>query len=116
MGRQTMNTCAHHSCERPGRLKGYCKAHYQQLTRQGHTTDLRVWHHGEEDPKTILLQSKREDAAGCWIWTGSIHSTGYAFVQVGGKRHRVHRLAYERSEERRVGKECVSTCRSRWSP
>src|SRR3546814_20539640 len=23
---------------------------------------------------------------------------------------------YERSEERRVGKECVGTCRSRWSP
>src|SRR3546814_2280437 len=25
-------------------------------------------------------------------------------------------LSCERSEERRVGKECVSTCRSRWSP
>src|SRR3546814_11800207 len=25
-------------------------------------------------------------------------------------------LAAMRSEERRVGKECVSTCRSRWSP
>src|SRR3546814_19310222 len=25
-------------------------------------------------------------------------------------------LAVERSEERRVGKGCVSTCRSRWSP
>src|SRR3546814_5781466 len=25
-------------------------------------------------------------------------------------------LAEHRSEERRVGKECVSTCRSRWSP
>src|SRR3546814_17554462 len=25
-------------------------------------------------------------------------------------------LAGQRSEERRVGKECVSTCRSRWSP
>src|SRR3546814_8834127 len=24
--------------------------------------------------------------------------------------------AWNRSEERRVGKECVSTCRSRWSP
>src|SRR3546814_2478872 len=24
--------------------------------------------------------------------------------------------AWGRSEERRVGKECVSTCRSRWSP
>src|SRR3546814_11532473 len=25
-------------------------------------------------------------------------------------------LQFHRSEERRVGKECVSTCRSRWSP
>src|SRR3546814_5906003 len=27
-----------------------------------------------------------------------------------------HAAALLRSEERRVGKECVSTCRSRWSP
>src|SRR3546814_4870572 len=27
-----------------------------------------------------------------------------------------HQLEANRSEERRVGKECVSTCRSRWSP
>src|SRR3546814_8239326 len=27
-----------------------------------------------------------------------------------------HTPAAHRSEERRVGKECVSTCRSRWSP
>src|SRR3546814_11359776 len=27
-----------------------------------------------------------------------------------------HALERRRSEERRVGKECVSTCRSRWSP
>src|SRR3546814_8728589 len=26
------------------------------------------------------------------------------------------RAPFSRSEERRVGKECVSTCRSRWSP
>src|SRR3546814_15305364 len=26
------------------------------------------------------------------------------------------RRVYTRSEERRVGQECVSTCRSRWSP
>src|SRR3546814_10068051 len=28
----------------------------------------------------------------------------------------INSLTYIRSEERRVGKECVSTCRSRWSP
>src|SRR3546814_13998188 len=35
-------------------------------------------------------------------------------------QRRLHHLEIERllrrSEERRVGKECVSTCRSRWSP
>src|SRR3546814_2498806 len=29
---------------------------------------------------------------------------------------RDRRVNWKRSEERRVGKECVSTCRSRWSP
>src|SRR3546814_13022162 len=39
-------------------------------------------------------------------------------VPVDGQRllrYELH-LANFRSEERRVGKECVSTCRSRWSP
>src|SRR3546814_2579237 len=31
-------------------------------------------------------------------------------------RERPDRNVVQRSEERRVGKECVSTCRSRWSP
>src|SRR3546814_9420728 len=30
--------------------------------------------------------------------------------------HRTKARHLPRSEERRVGKECVSTCRSRWSP
>src|SRR3546814_15525475 len=33
-----------------------------------------------------------------------------------GAADRAHQLGGSRSEERRVGKECVSTCRSRWSP
>src|SRR3546814_20576880 len=32
--------------------------------------------------------------------------------QVDANKHIIH----SRSEARRVGKECVSTCRSRWSP
>src|SRR3546814_5416917 len=33
-----------------------------------------------------------------------------------GRARESHRQRGLRSEERRVGKECVSTCRSRWSP
>src|SRR3546814_7335766 len=33
-----------------------------------------------------------------------------------GKKWKRSKATTQRSEERRVGKECVSTCRSRWSP
>src|SRR3546814_19461690 len=36
-------------------------------------------------------------------------------LHIAGADHFVD-AATQRSEERRVGKECVSTCRSRWSP
>src|SRR3546814_13145146 len=39
---------------------------------------------------------------------------GLRQAEVEGTRARC--AGDERSEERRVGKECVSTCRSRWSP
>src|SRR3546814_18895866 len=37
-------------------------------------------------------------------------------VLVARKDFPANNVAELRSEERRVGKECVSTCRSRWSP
>ena len=36
--------------------------------------------------------------------------------QITGAMQMVSASKLTRSEERRVGKECVSTCRSRWSP
>src|SRR3546814_18277512 len=57
---------------------------------------------------------------------GALDAFGRAARKRGGKlRHRDRVATLEhmddaasahRSEERRVGKECVSTCRSRWSP
>src|SRR3546814_11693034 len=38
--------------------------------------------------------------------------SGYAYVPYSS----LESVIEARSEERRVGKECVSTCRSRWSP
>src|SRR3546814_15059122 len=40
----------------------------------------------------------------------------YMPAVIGGRRWGDVEVAYQRSEERRVGNECVSTCRSRWSP
>src|SRR3546814_13226758 len=46
-------------------------------------------------------------------------NTNHLLWHVFRHRHVVEKLVQsgvDRSEERRVGKECVSTCRSRWSP
>ena len=40
-------------------------------------------------------------------WAISAHPNGVSYVKNG---------KYARSEERRVGKECLRLCRSRWSP
>src|SRR3546814_4639291 len=46
-----------------------------------------------------------------------IDERGGSGGKAGGDRQtRPAHAAEERSEERRVGKECVSTCRSRWWP
>src|SRR3546814_19383835 len=39
-----------------------------------------------------------------------------AILALGGRRSDIRSVAMKRSEERRVGKEWVSPCRSRWSP
>src|SRR3546814_1661194 len=45
---------------------------------------------------------------------GSISGSGAG--RLGLQSRHETREPWTRSEERRVGKECVSTCRSRWSP
>src|SRR3546814_19112905 len=54
------------------------------------------------------------------IW--SVERNSFAFLEIECVREPANSVAMfklnlqRRSEERRVGKECVSTCRSRWSP
>src|SRR3546814_15044063 len=40
----------------------------------------------------------------------------HALQEIGNFSRQSDVITRQRSEERRVGKECVSTCRSRWSP
>src|SRR3546814_14744764 len=51
-------------------------------------------------------------------WLENIHKNYDKLVDPvqGFIGHPDEREKADRSEERRVGKECVSTCRSRWSP
>ena len=52
--------------------------------------------------------------AGTSVAATSTVTGGYAQSDAQGQMNKMG--GFNRSEERRVGKECVSTCRSRWSP
>src|SRR3546814_8135883 len=54
-----------------------------------------------------------QDSSRDWAAKGTRLLGARAVIAEGFER--IHRSNL-RSEERRVGKECVSTCRSRWSP
>src|SRR3546814_19613530 len=64
------------------------------------------------------FDAKPEDVFWCTADVGWV--TGHSYVAYGPLAAGVTQVVFEgvptRSEERRVGKECVSTCRSRWSP
>ena len=45
-----------------------------------------------------------------------VHGPDILFYYHSYCKNKVNQYGVKRSEERRVGKECVSTCRSRWSP
>src|SRR3546814_15701449 len=66
------------------------------------------------DPKAVVLLAHgyAEHAGRYDPVAARLTAAGYAVYAVD---HWGHGRS-DRSEERRVGKECVSTCRSRWSP
>src|SRR3546814_20750742 len=69
-------------------------------------TLLRSWH--------LVIPSMGVQSNGIAIMEGVKIQSRYRNIIARVAQHRS--LVCCRSEERRVGKECVSTCRSRWSP
>src|SRR3546814_326623 len=65
------------------------------------------------DPENDLLRGHKNDVNGEYLLGGNSNyiNTPFGYGYAGGVQDRV-----ERSEARRVVTECVSTCRSRWSP
>src|SRR3546814_3397555 len=65
----------------------------------------------------VLLRAQPCEAGNCEEDDDGGPET-HCLITSGGSMSRSASIcrAMSRSEERRVGKECVSTCRSRWSP
>src|SRR3546814_14450079 len=64
----------------------------------------------------VLEAARQRDWTISQIWNTHWHGDPVAGPHGSGGGQRPHRRPPGRSEERRVGKECASTCLSRWSP
>src|SRR3546814_10694715 len=74
------------------------------------SSDLRIPHLHCQHAHRRLQQRDGDPLA--WAAVSGVMVAAALRYQIVGARS----AFVERSEERRVGKECVSTCRSRWSP
>src|SRR3546814_12425758 len=97
--------------------------------RFGGTDEIGVFAMGEEglgevsNPSSLFLTDRSRDVPGSVVFP-ALEGTRPVLVEVqaltvrlaSGATPRRAVVGWDRSEERRVGKECVSTCRSRWSP
>src|SRR3546814_14401638 len=94
------------------------RVHDQPAARRAATDEDRCRRPPREVPEADLCDRQRRRPA----WPRSGERRLRRDQLLGARRHRVvgdtrrSRLPDPRPEERRVGKECVSTCRSRWSP
>src|SRR3546814_17300185 len=79
----------------------------ESIVHLGHSFGLAVVAEGVESPR----QLEQLERLGCDHGQGYLWSPGVPEAEVVGLLRRSGR-----SEERRVGEECGSTCRSRWSP
>lgn len=43
----------------------------------------------------LMRQVSPEPNSGCWLWLAGLNSTGYASVNVDGRRHSAHKLIYQ---------------------
>src|SRR3546814_18409752 len=105
---------------RPYKVNAYAAIHARQPQARRPPPERRLgWHHqpslwaGQSDTKLAGMMKPTQPMA--MPWTPALPEEGLAAsaapARAGSWWHHV-----ARSEERRVGKECVSTCRSRWSP
>src|SRR3546814_2138359 len=75
-----------------------------------------VWYKRLVAKAIIFKNLERVVPAQTWYAGGyRANIVTYAFAKVAHDAE-ARKRTVDRSEERRVGKECVSTCRSRWSP
>lgn len=93
MVRPKISQCSVEGCELGGKItRGLCRKHYYRWQQHG---DPLVTLRHFDDPEACYRQ-KVVEGDGCFDWTGSLSTSGYAQLRIKGKLVHAHRWVYER--------------------
>src|SRR3546814_416593 len=71
---------------------------------------------GVEGARKVAVDAVFDSVSVATTFRKELAAAGVIFLSISEAVREYPELVKKRSEERRVGQECVSTCRSRWSP
>jgi hypothetical protein len=95
----TRNSCVASGCREPHKARGLCRRHYQQHHYAG-TLDLHEVSRPQRLPGLNLAESLLaigwdiDPETGCWLWCGSITSSGHGQLGYRGRVVKAHRAVY----------------------
>jgi hypothetical protein len=83
-------------CEKKHYAKGFCKIHYERVTRRPGGPEARRDHTAARLPLAERMAYWTDKSGDCWLWTGALDRDGYGRVTVNGQGGKMaHRIAYE---------------------
>src|SRR3546814_20116117 len=95
------------SCPKP------CRAPGRRVELMEQARDMIAWMHRQRNARDSIHYEKAATNQRCVFLPA--HDRGNRNSMIAQRLHHAG-LLNNRTDERRVGKECVSKCRSRWSP
>jgi hypothetical protein len=69
--------------------------HYRRWRTHGDPLTVAKGGRRLPEPVSVRFWSRVDKTADCWLWTGSINSSGYGVLHIDRRPVRAHRLAYE---------------------
>lgn len=87
------DVCSVDRCGRSRLARGLCGGHYWRLRTYGDVLAVTVDRLASIQDR--IMSHVTTSDTGCWLWTKSVTSGGYARVKHEGRTHAAHRLLYE---------------------